>query len=202
MGGPRAGRVIPDGLKADPGSSSGHSASVRLFRRTILALRFAAAGMTAAVVLSHAAPAFAVNPGEQLPDPAQESRARALGAELRCMVCQNQSIDDSDAPLAKDLRLLVRERVKAGDSDTQVLDFLTERYGEFVLLRPRFRGETLLLWLFAPAVLGVGLIGYLFWAFRSRRATAAGEGLSEAERERLDALLASGDDQDTARAKG
>ena len=200
MGRPRD--VIPDGRKAEPGSSSGHGASSRLTRKTIPALRFAAAGMTAAVMLALAAPAFAVNPGEQLPDPAQESRARALGAELRCMVCQNQSIDDSDAPLAKDLRLLVRERVKAGDSDSQVLDFLTERYGEFVLLRPRFRGETLLLWLFAPAVLGIGLIGYLFWAFRSRRSAVAGEGLSEAERERLDALLSPAEDQDTARAKG
>ncbi|MFC3692027.1 cytochrome c-type biogenesis protein [Chenggangzhangella methanolivorans] len=154
-----------------------------------------------AVLLLASAPAFAVNPGEQLPDPAQEARARALGTELRCMVCQNQSIDDSDAPLAKDLRLLVRERVKAGDSDTQVIEFLTERYGEFVLLRPRFRGETLLLWLFAPAVLGVGVFGYLFWAFRSRKRAAAGEGLSEAERERLDALLSANDEQTAARAK-
>lgn len=162
------------------------------------AVRFVAALLAAFLTF---APAFAVNPGEQLPDPAQESRARALGAELRCMVCQNQSIDDSDAPLAKDLRLLVRERVKAGDSDDQVLTFLIERYGDFVLLRPRLRGETLLLWGFAPAVLGIGLAGYLFWAFRSRKKTATAEGLSEAERERLDALLAAGPEKGEAGAK-
>jgi cytochrome c-type biogenesis protein CcmH len=200
MGEPR--NVTPDGRRPIRDRVPDRASALRLVWRTIPALRFTAAGMTAAVILALAAPAFAVNPGEQLPDPAQESRARALGAELRCMVCQNQSIDDSDAPLAKDLRLLVRERVKAGDSDSEVLDFLTERYGEFVLLRPRFRGETLLLWLFAPAVLGAGLIGYLFWAFRSRPSAVAGEGLSEAERERLDALLAPAEDQDTARAKG
>ena len=97
-----------------------------------------------------------MQPDEILPDPALESRARTLSSELRCMVCQNQSIDDSDAPLARDLRLLVRERLKAGDSDTQVLDFLTARYGQFVLLKPRFGWDTALLWL-APA--GVLLIG-------------------------------------------
>src|SRR5581483_8824142 len=85
--------------------------------------------------------AMAVQPDEVLPDPALESRARTLSKELRCMVCQNQSIDDSDAPLARDLRILVRERLQAGDSDRQVLDFLTARYGEFVLLRPRFAGR-------------------------------------------------------------
>lgn len=147
--------------------------------------------LAAAIVGFSLAPAFAVNPGEQLADPALEARARALGYELRCMVCQNQSIDDSDAPLAKDLRLLVRERVKAGDSDDQVLAFLVDRYGEFVLLRPRVRGETLLLWGFAPAVLGLGLVGYLLWALRARKSRAEGEGLSEDERARLDALLAS-----------
>ena len=115
------------------------------------------------------------------------------------MVCQNQSIDDSDAPLAKDLRLLVRERVKAGDSDDQVLAFLVERYGDFVLLRPRLRGETLVLWLFAPAVLVIGLAGYLFWAYRSRKAIASAEGLTEAERERLDALLSAETGKDPVR---
>ncbi|HEY0291439.1 MAG TPA: cytochrome c-type biogenesis protein [Hansschlegelia sp.] len=136
------------------------------------------------------APAFAVQPGEALADPALEARARALGGELRCMVCQNQSIDDSDATLAKDLRLLVRERIKAGDSDEQVLDFLTDRYGDFVLLRPRFRPETLLLWGFAPLLLVAGLLGYLVWAVRSRRRSAPADGLTEAERDRLEALLA------------
>ena len=151
---------------------------------------FVPAVILAVLLALSVAPAFAVNPGEQLPDPAQEARARALGAELRCMVCQNQSIDDSDAPLAKDLRLLVRERVKAGDSDSQVLEFLVDRYGEFVLLRPRLRGETLLLWGLAPAVLGLGLIGYLVWARRQRRRPETAVSLSEDECVRLETLLA------------
>ncbi len=90
-------------------------------------------------LLSLAAPAFAVEPGEMLSDPALEVRARALSKALRCMVCQNESIDDSSAPLAKDLRILVRERIKAGDSDAGVREFLVARYGEFVLLEPRLR---------------------------------------------------------------
>src|SRR3954470_2676523 len=89
------------------------------------------------IALLAAAPGLAVQPDEVLPDPALEARARTMSRELRCLVCQNQSIDDSDAPLARDLRLLVRERLKAGDSDAQVLGFLTSRYGEFVLLKPR-----------------------------------------------------------------
>src|SRR3954470_10008409 len=103
-----------------------------------------------------AAPAFAVQPDEILKDPVLESRARTLSQELRCMVCQNQSIDDSDAPLAKDLRVLVRERLTAGDSDSQVISFLVARYGEFVLLKPRLSMHTLFLWLapFAAVVLG------------------------------------------------
>ena len=109
------------------------------------------AALAVAGVLLCASPALAVQPDEILPDPALEARARELSRELRCMVCQNQSIDDSDAPLARDLRLLVRERLKAGDSDAQVLDFLTARYGEFVLLKPRLRWDTALLW-FAPAL--------------------------------------------------
>ncbi|MFD1702181.1 cytochrome c-type biogenesis protein [Methylopila henanensis] len=142
-----------------------------------------------AMAFALAAPAAAVQPGEELNDPQLEARARALSYELRCMVCQNQSIDDSDAPLAKDLRVLVRERIQAGDSDAQVLSFLTARYGEFVLLRPRFTWETALLWLFAPAVLAVGLIGYLVWGLRSRRRATGADGLSEAEQARLQALL-------------
>src|SRR6201985_2024159 len=94
--------------------------------------------------------ARAVLPDEVMADPAKEARARELSRELRCMVCQNQSIDDSEAPLARDLRLLVRERLKAGDSNTQVLDFLVSRYGELVLLKPRFGWDTAVLWL-APA---------------------------------------------------
>ena len=91
-------------------------------------------------------PAFAVQPGEVLADPALEARARALSAELRCMVCQNQSIDDSDAELAHDLRVLVRERLTAGDSDAEVIDYVVSRYGEFVLLKPRFSLRNALLW--------------------------------------------------------
>ncbi|GBD47617.1 cytochrome c-type biogenesis protein [Methylopila sp. Yamaguchi] len=152
--------------------------------------------MSAACLLL-ALPAFAVQPGEELADPALESRARALSYELRCMVCQNQSIDDSDAQLAKDLRLLVRERIKAGDSDAQVLDFLVDRYGEFVLLKPRFRRDTALLWLFAPGVLVVGLAGYLVWALRSRRRDGPADALTAEERARLEALLA--EDRDASR---
>ena len=99
----------------------------------------------------------AVEPSEMLTDPALEARARGLSKELRCMVCQNQSIDDSEAPLAHDLRVLVRERLKAGDSDTQVIDYLVARYGEFVLLRPRLSWHTALLWGLPPVILLGGL---------------------------------------------
>src|SRR5438094_9729587 len=98
-------------------------------------------------------PLHAVQVDEILPDPALEGRARAISHELRCMVCQNQSIDDSEAPLARDLRLLVRERIALGESNKQVLDFLVARYGEFVLLKPRFESHTLPLWLLTPVVL-------------------------------------------------
>jgi cytochrome c-type biogenesis protein CcmH len=98
----------------------------------------------------HVMPAFAVTPDEMLKDPALEARARALSKQLRCMVCQNETIDDSDAPLAHDIRVLVRDRLARGDSDKQVIDFLVSRYGEFVLLRPRFEWRTALLWGAAP----------------------------------------------------
>ncbi|MBR0966763.1 cytochrome c-type biogenesis protein CcmH [Bradyrhizobium diazoefficiens] len=111
--------------------------------------------------------AHAVQPDEIMSDPAKEVRARELSRELRCMVCQNQSIDDSDAPLARDLRLLVRERIAAGDSNSQVLDFLVARYGEFVLLKPRFERQTLLLWLLAPLLLICG--GLALWLQIRRR---------------------------------
>src|SRR6187431_2672425 len=111
------------------------------------------------LLAAFAAPAaYAVQPDEIMTDPAKEARARELSRELRCMVCQNQSIDDSDAPLARDLRLLVRERITAGDSNAQVMDFIVARYGQFVLLKPRVGGGTLLLWLVPPLVLvGGGL---------------------------------------------
>jgi len=113
----------------------------------------------------------AVQPDEIMSDPAKEARARDLSRELRCMVCQNQSIDDSDAPLARDLRLLVRERIATGDSDSQVIDFLVARYGEFVLLKPRFTPHTVLLWLLPPLALIGG--GVALWLY-SRRRTSAG----------------------------
>ena len=113
--------------------------------------------------------AHAVQPDEILQNAVKESRARNLSRELRCMVCQNQSIDDSDAPLARDLRLLVRERITAGDSDAQVMDFLVARYGEFVLLKPRLNAHTLLLWLLpALALIGGGLA---LWRHQRRRGT-------------------------------
>src|SRR5438309_148051 len=112
-----------------------------------------AVAVTLALPLPHA---LAVQPDEVLSDAGLETRARALSRELRCMVCQNQSIDDSDAPLARDLRVLVRERLQAGDTDQQVIDFLTARYGEFVLLRPRFSWHTAVLWLGPAAMLLVG----------------------------------------------
>jgi cytochrome c-type biogenesis protein CcmH len=121
-----------------------------------------------------AAPAFAVQPDEVLADSALEARARALSQELRCLVCQNQSIDDSDALLARDLRLLLRERLKSGDSDQQVLDFLVARYGEFVLLRPPLGWHTVLLWLTPGLLLAIGAI-VLFAAGRRRSKTSLAE---------------------------
>src|SRR5436189_5956227 len=120
------------------------------------------------LALLGATPLHAVQVDEILPDPALEGRARDISHELRCMVCQNQSVDDSEAPLARDLRLLVRERLKVGDSDAQVLDFLTTRYGEFVLLKPRLAWHNALLWLAPPAVLTIGIMA-LVVARRGRR---------------------------------
>jgi cytochrome c-type biogenesis protein CcmH len=122
------------------------------------------------VLFALAAPsvAWAVQPDEVLSDVTLEARARALSKELRCMVCQNQSIDDSDAPLARDLRILVREHLQAGESDQQVIDFLVARYGEFVLLRPRFSWHTAVLWLGPAAMLLVGASALLVLARRDR----------------------------------
>jgi len=145
--------------------------------------------LLAAILLVFAlgGPALAVQPDEMLKDPALEARARVLSQELRCMVCQNQSIDDSDAPLARDVRVLVRERLSAGDSDTQVLDFLVARYGEFVLLKPRLSLHTALLWGAPFAVLVIGAIG--FWAARRRAATSEPARLTAEEEARITALL-------------
>jgi cytochrome c-type biogenesis protein CcmH len=145
-----------------------------------------------AVALIMAAPlAHAVQPDEIMTDAAQEARARTLSRELRCMVCQNQSIDDSEAPLARDLRLIVRERIATGDSDTQVLDFLVARYGEFVLLKPRFELRTWLLWLLTPLLLTVG--GLALW-WHNRRGRGDGDEraprLSAEEEARIERLLA------------
>lgn len=118
------------------------------------------------LIASLAAPALAVQPDEILPDAALEARARALSAHLRCLVCQNQSIDDSDATLARDLRLIIRERLQAGDSDAQVMEFLVDRYGDFVLLKPPFKPVTYLLWAGPFLVLFSGGL-YLF--LRRRR---------------------------------
>lgn len=134
-----------------------------------------------------ALPALAVNPDEMLPDPALEARARAISAELRCMVCQNQSIDDSDAPLARDLRILVRERLKAGDSNAQVLDYLVARYGEFVLMRPVFSWRNALLWGFPALVLVLG--GALAASMMRRRSAGETKALTAAEEARFAALL-------------
>lgn len=131
-------------------------------------------------------PAAAVQPDEVLPDPTLEVRARALTKELRCMVCQNQSIDDSDAPLARDLRLLVRERLQAGDSNRQVIDFLVARYGEFVLLRPRFSAHTAILWL-TPA--GILLIGAFVFIFLWRKPASPQENLTPQEEARVAEIL-------------
>jgi cytochrome c-type biogenesis protein CcmH len=154
----------------------------------ILILAFAVA------VLAGSPAAYAVQPDEIMSDPAKEARARDLSRELRCMVCQNQSIDDSEAPLARDLRLLVRERIAAGDSDSRVIDFLVARYGEFVLLKPRFERQTWLLWLLTPLALAGG--GLALWMHGGRRAKSVpGEDGSEArlsadEEARLQRLIA------------
>jgi cytochrome c-type biogenesis protein CcmH len=149
-----------------------------------------------ALALTWCAQARAVQVDEVLADPTLEARARVLSKELRCMVCQNQSIDDSDAPLARDLRILVRERLQAGDSDTQVLDFLVARYGEFVLLKPRFSGHTAVLWMMPVIVLLIGAITLIVAWRRYRRrsdaapaAAATGESLTAAEAAQLSRIL-------------
>jgi cytochrome c-type biogenesis protein CcmH len=154
--------------------------------------RFAWLAVLAALLAG--APALAVQPDEVLPDPALEARARKLSRELRCLVCQNQSIDDSDAPLARDLRLLVRERLKAGDQDSQVLGFLTSRYGEFVLLKPRLGPATALLWLF-PAVLVVIGAGTLAAIIRRRAALPGEAALTPDEEARLAELVSAPKEQ-------
>lgn len=132
-----------------------------------------------------AAPVFAVQPDEILPDPALEARARALSKGLRCPVCQNENIDDSDAPIARDLRILLRERLTAGDSDAAAVEYIVDRYGEFVLLNPPAQGSTLLLWLAGPAMLLAGG-GIAYASLRARsRAPEPAQPLTAAEQARL-----------------
>lgn len=132
--------------------------------------------------------AHAVQPDEVLDDPSLEARAREISQHLRCLVCQNQSIDDSDADLARDLRIIVRQRLVAGDSNEEVFQFLVDRYGDYVLLSPPLRGATYALW-FGPIVLLLVAGGTLLFAARRRRATAAAQGLTSEEQSRLAELL-------------
>ncbi|APF37049.1 cytochrome c-type biogenesis protein CcmH [Chelatococcus daeguensis] len=141
------------------------------------------------VALALSLPALAVQPDEVLRDPALETRARAISAELRCLVCQNQSIDDSDAPLARDLRILVRERLTAGDSDREVRDFVVARYGDFVLLRPPVNWQTALLWGGPFLVLLAGIVAIAIAARRRRVEVSTTAPLSDEEKARLAALL-------------
>lgn len=149
--------------------------------------------LTAAFVtifIALAGPGLAVQPDEILPDPAQESRARALSAEIRCLVCQNQSIDDSDASLARDLRLLVREQIKEGKTDQGIRDFLVERYGDFVLLKPPMKASTWLLWYGPLIVFVLGLAGLIvFFRTRAGSANAPTTQLSAEEQARVERLL-------------
>ena len=139
----------------------------------------------ALLALVVAAPAFAVQPDEMLKDAGQEARARELSAQLRCLVCQNESIDDSDASLAKDIRLLIRERIGKGESNADIRDFLVSRYGDFILLKPPFRLSTALLWLSAPLTFLLG--GVAIW-FASRRRPEPVAALSKDEERRLKIL--------------
>ena len=168
--------------RADEGvfrvKNSGAGKKVAVFARLLMLL----------ALLFAAAPAFAVNPDEVLSDPALEARARTISAELRCMVCQNQSIDDSNADLARDLRLLVRKRLAGGDTDRQVLDYIVSRYGEFVLLKPRLSEKTYILW-GAPILLfivgGLALVVYA----RRRAGKPTGKPLSDEEEAQLNEIL-------------
>lgn len=153
--------------------------------------------LAAAMLFAALRPAVAVQPDEVLPNSQMESRARALSAELRCLVCRNETIDDSDAPLARDLRLLLRRRLAAGDSDRQALDFIAARYGSYVLLKPPFWGSAMLLWLFPLLVL---LLAAVYLAFACRKQQILPK-LTAAEEAKLQALLAEEDDAAAAKAR-
>jgi cytochrome c-type biogenesis protein CcmH len=141
----------------------------------------------AAVLLALAVPALAVQPDEILKDPALEARARALSTELRCLVCQNQSIDESDAPLARDLRILLREQLQQGKSDAQVMDFIVARYGDYVRLRPPFNSSTIILWGF-PFVL-LAAAGIYLYSRKPNVSATTEAALSADEEKRLKRLL-------------
>jgi cytochrome c-type biogenesis protein CcmH len=144
--------------------------------------------LAALVLLVGVWPAFAVNPDEVLADPALEARARAISANLRCLVCQNQSIDDSDAALARDLRIIVRERLTAGDSDAEAVQYLVDRYGEYVLLNPVVAPHTIVLWVAAPLVLLIGGVAVFVGLRRRRGATAQAAALTDEEKAALEKL--------------
>ena len=159
---------------------------MQVSRRQIFAL---AGGAVLAAVL----PARAQSVDAALPDPAEEARARGLHKKLRCLVCQNQSISDSNADLARELRMIVRERITAGDSDDQIIDFMVTRYGDWVLMSPPFKPETLVLWLGPVAVVASAVAAVAVYLRRARHRTAQ-SALSADERGRLDALLDDGPD--------
>ena len=144
--------------------------------------------LAAVLLLAWTLPALALTPDEILKDPALEARARTLSAELRCLVCQNQSIDDSDASLARDLRVLIRERLTAGDTDKQVMDYVVSRYGDFVLLKPRFNAKTAVLWATPFVVLVVAGLALLMRR-RASPMTAAERPLTAEERQALEKAL-------------
>ena len=144
------------------------------------------------VLVATWSPSVAVEPDEVLKDPALEQRARKLSLGLRCLVCQNQSIDDSNAPLARDLRILVRERLTRGDTDEQIIDYVVARYGEYVLLNPRLSTSTLILWFATPLALLLAA-AFLYINRRRQTATAANPPLSDEEKRRLDKLLSNDD---------
>jgi cytochrome c-type biogenesis protein CcmH len=147
-------------------------------------------GLLLALALLASGPAGAVQPDEVLPDPVMEARARELSKGLRCLVCRNESIDESHADLARDLRLLLRERLVAGDTDAQAMAFIVARYGEYVLLTPTTGGSNLILWIAGPAMLGAGgLIAALYLRRRGRGDAPGAEGLSDDETQRLAEIL-------------
>ncbi len=139
------------------------------------------------LLLMLASPAMAVQPSEMLDDPALEARAREISKGLRCLVCRNENIDDSNADLAADIRILLRQRLVAGDTDEQVIQYMVDRYGEFVLLKPTYSASNMILWLTGPILLLLG--GGMAYAFVRRKNPAPADGLSEAEKQKLDKLL-------------